>query len=172
MTGMGQHHHAIATSSSPEARRSGIRPRSGFNHEEAVRSFKRASESIRRRRCHTGMSWALGPNYNLDVDDERRSRRTRRSPRPCRCQKRPGSRTCIHRRDGHQVSHRGSADRAELARKHSDAIACETVSGRSDAATSRREPHEPAGMEALDGRSAGRAHGRNRGRARVSWRET
>ena len=46
MPGMGNHHHAIATAS-PEAQRFFDQVFDlvfGFNHEEAVRSFKRATE--------------------------------------------------------------------------------------------------------------------------------
>ena len=74
MPGMGNHHHAIATAS-PEAQRyfdQGFDLVFGFNHEEAVRSFKRAAElDPKAPMPHWGIAWALGPNYNLDVDDER-----------------------------------------------------------------------------------------------------
>src|SRR5262249_36349111 len=44
----------------------------GFNHEEAVRSFRRAAElDPKAAMPHWGIAWALGPNYNLDVDDDR-----------------------------------------------------------------------------------------------------
>jgi hypothetical protein len=71
---MGNHHHAIATAS-PEAQRffdQGFDLVFGFNHEEAVRSFKRAAElDPKAAMPHWGIAWALGPNYNLDVDDDR-----------------------------------------------------------------------------------------------------
>lgn len=74
MPGMGNHHHAIATTS-PEAQRyfdQGFDLVFGFNHEEAVRSFTRAAElDPKAAMPHWGIAWALGPNYNLDVDDER-----------------------------------------------------------------------------------------------------
>jgi hypothetical protein len=74
LTGMGSHHHGIATSS-PEAQQffdQGFDLVFGFNHEEAARSFKRASElDPRAAMPYWGIAWALGPNYNLDVDDER-----------------------------------------------------------------------------------------------------
>src|SRR6266851_4297678 len=70
--GMGNHHHAIATAS-PEAQRffdQGFDLVFGFNHEEAVRSFNRAVElDPKASMPHWGIAWALGPNYNLDVDD-------------------------------------------------------------------------------------------------------
>ncbi|MGE3471942.1 MAG: hypothetical protein AB7O28_16435 [Vicinamibacterales bacterium] len=72
--GFGRHHHAIATSS-PEAQRyfdRGFDFVFGFNHEEAVTAFTRAAElDPTAAMPHWGIAWALGPNYNLDVDDER-----------------------------------------------------------------------------------------------------
>jgi tetratricopeptide (TPR) repeat protein len=44
----------------------------GFNHEAAVRSFERAAElDPSSPMPHWGKAWALGPNYNLDIDDDR-----------------------------------------------------------------------------------------------------
>ncbi len=44
----------------------------GFNHESAIRSFERAAElDSSAAMPHWGKAWALGPNYNLDIDDER-----------------------------------------------------------------------------------------------------
>jgi hypothetical protein len=74
LTGMGNHHHRIATANA-EAQQyfdQGINLVFGFNHEEAVRSFTRAAElDPKAAMPHWGIAWALGPNYNLDVDDER-----------------------------------------------------------------------------------------------------
>ena len=74
MPGMGNHHHAIVTTSG-EAQQyfdQGVNLVFGFNHEEAVRSFQRAAElDPKASMPHWGIAWALGPNYNLDVDDER-----------------------------------------------------------------------------------------------------
>jgi tetratricopeptide (TPR) repeat protein len=74
MRGMGTHHHAIATTSD-EAQRffdQGFALVFGFNHEEAVRSFTRAAElDPKAAMPHWGIAWALGPNYNADVDDQR-----------------------------------------------------------------------------------------------------
>jgi hypothetical protein len=68
------HHHPIATAS-PEAQRAfdqGFSLVFAFNHEEAVRSFQRAAElDPRAPMPHWGIAWALGPNYNLDIDDPR-----------------------------------------------------------------------------------------------------
>ena len=42
-----------------------------FNHEEAIRSFKRAAELDPQAPCRWGIAEAVGPNYNVDVDRER-----------------------------------------------------------------------------------------------------
>jgi tetratricopeptide (TPR) repeat protein len=70
----GQHHHPIRTSNA-EAQRmfdQGMAQAFGFNHESAIRSFERAAElDSSAAMPHWGKAWALGPNYNLDIDDER-----------------------------------------------------------------------------------------------------
>lgn len=70
----GNHHHPIATTNA-EAQRlfdQGFDLVFGFNHEEAARSFKQAAElDPTSPMPHWGIAWALGPNYNLDIDDER-----------------------------------------------------------------------------------------------------
>jgi tetratricopeptide (TPR) repeat protein len=44
----------------------------GFHHEAAIRSFERAAElDPSAAMPHWGKAWALGPNYNLDIDDAR-----------------------------------------------------------------------------------------------------
>ncbi len=44
----------------------------GFNHEAAIRSFERAAElDPSAPMPHWGKAWALGPNYNLDIDEAR-----------------------------------------------------------------------------------------------------
>src|SRR6478735_8773427 len=72
--GFGNHHHPIATSNA-EAQQyfdQGFNLVFGFNHEEAARAFSRAAElDPNAPMPHWGIAWALGPNYNLDVDDER-----------------------------------------------------------------------------------------------------
>jgi len=74
MSGMGDHHHPIRTTS-PEAQAwfdQGMTLVFGFNHDEAVRSFERAAQlDPRAAMPHWGIAWALGPNYNLDIDDPR-----------------------------------------------------------------------------------------------------
>ncbi|RPI56902.1 MAG: hypothetical protein EHM55_03725 [Acidobacteria bacterium] len=70
----GQHHHPIRTSN-PEAQKmfdQGLAQAFGFNHDAAIRSFERAAElDASAAMPHWGKAWALGPNYNLDIDDAR-----------------------------------------------------------------------------------------------------
>ena len=70
----GEHHHPIRTSN-PETQRlfdQGLAQAFGFNHEAAVRSFERAAEiDPAAPMPHWGKAWALGPNYNLDIDEPR-----------------------------------------------------------------------------------------------------
>ena len=74
MTGLGRLHHRIATPSA-EAQRffdQGLTLVYGFNHEEAVRAFRRAAElDPASPMPHWGIALALGPNINLDVDPAR-----------------------------------------------------------------------------------------------------
>ena len=74
LAGMGSHHHPITTGTAETQKYfdQGVNLVFGFNHEEAVRSFKRAAEvDPNAPMPHWGIAWALGPNYNLDVDDDR-----------------------------------------------------------------------------------------------------
>src|ERR1043166_299765 len=72
--GMGSLHHPVSTKSA-EAQKffdQGLRYVYAFNHDEAVRSFKRAADldgdlAV----AYWGVAYALGPNINLDVDPER-----------------------------------------------------------------------------------------------------
>src|ERR1700674_3066083 len=74
MAGLGDHHHSIHTSN-PEAQKffdQGMALAFGFNHEAAIRSFDRSAElDPKAAMPHWGRAWALGPNYNMEVDDER-----------------------------------------------------------------------------------------------------
>lgn len=74
MPGMGSHHHSVSTTN-PEAQKffnQGLSFAFAFNHEEAIRSFKRAAElDPKLAMAHWGIALALGPNINLDVDPER-----------------------------------------------------------------------------------------------------
>jgi tetratricopeptide (TPR) repeat protein len=70
----GQHHHPIRTSNAETQRifDQGMAQAFGFNHEAAIRSFERAAElDSSAAMPHWGKAWALGPNYNLDIDDAR-----------------------------------------------------------------------------------------------------
>ena len=74
MTGLGTLHHPIATKSR-EAQQffnQGLTLVYGFNHDEAIRSFRRAAElDPASPMPRWGIALALGPNINLDVDPER-----------------------------------------------------------------------------------------------------
>jgi tetratricopeptide (TPR) repeat protein len=74
MPGLEHHHHPIATGS-PDAQRffdEGLTLVYGFNHDEAVRYFKRAAELDPKSPMPLwGIALARGPNYNMDVDPER-----------------------------------------------------------------------------------------------------
>ena len=74
LTGFGEHHHPIRTSS-PEAQKAfdqGWALVFGFNHEEAARAFQRAADlDPKAPMPHWGLAWAVGPNYNLPLDDPR-----------------------------------------------------------------------------------------------------
>jgi tetratricopeptide (TPR) repeat protein len=74
MTGLGSYHHAVSTANK-EAQRffdQGLTFVYAFNHEAAVRSFKRAAElDPQMAMAYWGIALALGPNINLDVDPER-----------------------------------------------------------------------------------------------------
>ena len=74
VTGMGTHHHAVSTNN-PEAQKffdQGFAFVYAFNHDEAIRSFKRAADlDPNLAMAYWGIALALGPNINLDVDPER-----------------------------------------------------------------------------------------------------
>src|SRR5262245_11485994 len=67
----GRHHHPIVTTN-PEAQKyfdQGMTLHFGFNHAEAVRSFRKAAElDPKAAMPHWGIALALGPNYNRDID--------------------------------------------------------------------------------------------------------
>ena len=66
--GLGSRHRAVTTSS-PEAQRyfdQGVALMWGFNHDEATRSFAKATElDPHCAACYWGVSLTVGPNYNL-----------------------------------------------------------------------------------------------------------
>jgi tetratricopeptide (TPR) repeat protein len=72
--GMGSLHHAVSTKNA-EAQKffdQGLRFVYAFNHDEAVRSFKRAADlDPDLAMAFWGVAYALGPNINSDVDPER-----------------------------------------------------------------------------------------------------
>jgi tetratricopeptide (TPR) repeat protein len=72
--GLGEHHHPVSTANA-EAQRffdQGLTLVYAFNHQEAIRSFKRAAElDPNLAMAHWGVALALGPNINLDIDAER-----------------------------------------------------------------------------------------------------
>lgn len=74
MTGLGALHHPVSTTNA-EAQKffdQGLALIYAFNHDEAIRSFKRAAElDPQMAMAHWGIALALGPNINLDVDPER-----------------------------------------------------------------------------------------------------
>ena len=67
-------HHPVSTTN-PAAQKffdQGLAFVFAFNHDEAIRSFKRAAElDSRLAMAHWGMALALGPNINLDIDPAR-----------------------------------------------------------------------------------------------------
>src|SRR2546423_11195820 len=74
MNGLGSYQHAVSTTNK-EAQRffdQGLTLVYAFNHEAAIRSFKRAAElDPQMAMAYWGIALALGPNINLDVDPER-----------------------------------------------------------------------------------------------------
>jgi tetratricopeptide (TPR) repeat protein len=74
MAGLGHLHHPISTRSADAQQffDQGLTLVYAFNHDEAIRSFKRAAElDPASPMPHWGIALALGPNINLDVDAER-----------------------------------------------------------------------------------------------------
>lgn len=73
LPGMGRHTHPITTSSA-EAQKyfdQGLVLCYNFNHEEAIRSFRKAAElDPRAPMPWWGIAYALGPNYNLPMEPE------------------------------------------------------------------------------------------------------
>src|SRR4051794_28505578 len=73
LDGLGDWHHAVRAS--PEAQRwfdQGLRLVYAFNHEEAIRSFRRGADlDPKCAMCLWGVAVALGPNINLPTDPDR-----------------------------------------------------------------------------------------------------
>lgn len=74
VAGLGSHHHPVSTANT-EAQKffdQGLTFVYAFNHDEAIRSFKRAAElDPQLAMAYWGIAYALGPNINLDVDPAR-----------------------------------------------------------------------------------------------------
>ncbi|HBB86574.1 MAG TPA: hypothetical protein DC047_03045 [Blastocatellia bacterium] len=72
--GIGGVHHPVSTTN-PEAQKffdQGLAFVFAFNHDEAIRSFKRTAQlDPRLAMAHWGVALALGPNINLEVDPAR-----------------------------------------------------------------------------------------------------
>jgi tetratricopeptide (TPR) repeat protein len=74
VTGLGNLHHPVSTKNAMAQRffDQGLTYIFAFNHDEAVRSFKRAAElDPKLAMAHWGIALALGPNINVDVDPAR-----------------------------------------------------------------------------------------------------
>jgi tetratricopeptide (TPR) repeat protein len=126
MPGMGNHRHPIATSN-PDAQRffdQGFDLVFGFNHEEAVRSFQRAAElDPKTAMPHWGIAWALGPNYNLDVDDDRAKQANAAMAQALALSKDgPDAERAYVEAMAIRFPADAKPDRAALARKYSDAM--------------------------------------------------
>src|SRR5215469_17442137 len=74
MSGLGNLHHPVSTNN-PEAQAffdQGLRLIYAFNHDEAARSFQRATElDSKLAIAYWGIAEAVGPNYNDPASDER-----------------------------------------------------------------------------------------------------
>jgi tetratricopeptide (TPR) repeat protein len=74
MSGVGNVHHPVSTSN-PEAQKffdQGLRLIYAFNHDEAARSFRRATElDAKLAIAYWGIAEAVGPNYNDPASEER-----------------------------------------------------------------------------------------------------
>lgn len=72
LPGLGELHHPVSTKNA-EAQAffdQGLRLIYAFNHDEALRSFRRAAElDPNLAMAHWGMALAVGPNYNLDAEE-------------------------------------------------------------------------------------------------------
>src|SRR5262245_1676189 len=72
--GLGTHHFPVTTRSAKAQAYmdQGIALVYGFNHEEAIRAFREAARlDPGCAMAHWGVALALGPNYNMTLDDER-----------------------------------------------------------------------------------------------------
>jgi tetratricopeptide (TPR) repeat protein len=73
---LGTHHHAVTTTNEMAQKYfdQGLRLVYGFNHEEAERAFREAARlDPSLAMAWWGVAYALGPNYNLAIDEKRNS---------------------------------------------------------------------------------------------------
>ena len=120
MPGLGRLNHPIATKS-PNAQKffdQGLTFVYAFNHDEAIRSFRRAAElDPASPMPHWGIALALGPNINLDVDPERELAAYEEAQRAkALAARRASERTRVRRRAGQALLER-SEGRPESARR-------------------------------------------------------
>jgi tetratricopeptide (TPR) repeat protein len=132
MAGYEKHHHAITTTNR-EAQQffdQGVALVFAFNHEEAVKSFARAAELDREAAMPPwGVAWALGPNYNLDIDDPRAKQAFEAIARARELAARaPENERAYIDAMAVRYSADPKADRAELARRYS--VAMRDLTGR------------------------------------------
>ncbi|HMS32953.1 MAG TPA: hypothetical protein PKC91_02605 [Ignavibacteria bacterium] len=73
--GLGSYHHEVSTKNKDAQRffDQGLTLIYAFNHEEAIRSFKKAASlDPELAMAYWGIAFALGPNYNLPADNDQR----------------------------------------------------------------------------------------------------
>lgn len=73
--GLGSYHHEVSTKNKDAQRffDQGLTLIYAFNHEEAIRSFKKAASlDPELAMAYWGIAFALGPNYNLPADNDKR----------------------------------------------------------------------------------------------------
>lgn len=125
-TGFGGHHHPITTANQDAQKffDQGFDFVFGFNHEEAVRSFTRAAElDPKAAMPHWGIAWALGPNYNLDVDAQRASQaNVAITTALALSQQGPPEERAYIEAMAIRFPNEAEPDRAALARKYADAM--------------------------------------------------
>ncbi len=124
--GIGPLHHPIQTSSK-EAQAwfdQGMSLVFAFNHEEAARSFERAAQlDPAAAMPYWGIAWAVGPNYNLDVDDPRAKQAFDAITKAqAIVANGPETEQAYIRAQALRYSNDPKADRAALARRYSQAM--------------------------------------------------
>lgn len=73
--GLGNYHHEVSTENKQAQKffDQGLTLIYAFNHEEAIRSFKKAASlDPKLAMAYWGIAFALGPNYNLPADNDQR----------------------------------------------------------------------------------------------------